>query len=52
MRFLKAIFALFLIAAILGGAGLGFGWFWLQGEIAKPGPLLQETEFTIERGDG
>lgn len=52
MRFLKAIFALFLIAAILGGAGLGFGWFWLQGEIAKPGPLLQETEFTIERGEG
>ena len=52
MRFLKAIFALILVAAILGGAAAGFGWFWLQGEIAKPGPIAQETEFTIERGEG
>ena len=52
MRFLKAIFALILVVAILGGAAAGFGWFWLQGEIAKPGPIAQETEFTIERGEG
>ncbi|GAB5455006.1 MAG: hypothetical protein Hens2KO_12350 [Henriciella sp.] len=52
MRFLKAIFALILVVAILGGAAIGFGWFWLQGEVAKPGPLGQETEFTIERGEG
>lgn len=52
MRFLKAVFALVLIGAILAGAGLGYGWFWLQGEIAKPGPLVQETEFAIERGEG
>ncbi len=52
MRFLKAIFALFLVVAILGGAAIGYGWFWLQGEVAKPGPLGQETEFTIERGEG
>ena len=52
MRFLKAIFALILVAVILGGAAAGFGWFWLQGEIAKPGPIAEETEFTIERGEG
>jgi len=52
MRFLKAIFALFLVVAILGGAAVGYGWFWLQGEVAKPGPIGQETEFTIERGEG
>lgn len=52
MRFLKAIFALFLVVAILGGAAIGYGWFWLQGEVAKPGPFGQEIEFTIERGEG
>ncbi|MEL6414576.1 MAG: endolytic transglycosylase MltG [Pseudomonadota bacterium] len=52
MRFLKAIFALILVAAILVGAAAGLGWFWLQGEIAKPGPIGQETEFNIERGEG
>jgi UPF0755 protein len=52
MRFLKALFALVLVGVILGGAAIGYGWFWLQGEVAKPGPLVQETEFTIERGEG
>ncbi|MFN3211665.1 MAG: endolytic transglycosylase MltG [Henriciella sp.] len=52
MRFIKALFALVLVGAILGGAAIGYGWFWLQGEVAKPGPLSQEMEFTIERGEG
>lgn len=52
MRFIKAVFALILVALILVGAGLGYGWFWLQGEVAKPGPFAQETEFTIEPGEG
>ncbi|MEP1142893.1 MAG: endolytic transglycosylase MltG [Henriciella sp.] len=52
MRFLKAVFALILVVAILAGVALGYGWFWLSGEVAKPGPLGQETEFTIERGEG
>lgn len=52
MRFIKAVFALILVALILAGAGLGYGWFWLQGEVAKPGPFAQETEFTIEPGEG
>lgn len=52
MRLIKALFALILVLAILAGAALGYGWFWLQGEVAKPGPSLSETEFTIERGEG
>ena len=52
MRFLKALVALFLIVAILGGAAAGYGWFWLQNEVAKPGPISQQTSFTVESGEG
>ena len=52
MRFLKALVALFLVIAILGGAAAGYGWFWLQNEIAKPGPISQQTDFTVESGEG
>ena len=45
MRFIKAIIALALVVTILGGAALGAGWFWFQGEIAKPGPLEAEQLF-------
>ncbi len=52
MRFLKALVALFFVIVILGGAAAGYGWFWLQNEVAKPGPISQETGFTVERGEG
>jgi len=52
MRFLKALVALFFVIVILGGAAAGYGWFWLQNEVAKPGPVTQETSFTVERGEG
>ena len=52
MRFLKALFALILIISILSAAAAAYGWFWLQNEVAKPGPMSQETEFTVERGEG
>ena len=52
MRFLKALVALFLIVAILGGAAAGYGWFWLQNEVAKPGPISHQTSFTVESGEG
>ena len=52
MRFLKALFALVLVVSILAAAGAAYGWFWLQNEVAKPGPMAQETEFTVERGEG
>lgn len=51
MRFLKALFAFVIVIAIIAGGAAAYGWFWLQGEIAKPGPLTAEYEFTIERGE-
>lgn len=51
MRFLKALFALIIVIAIIAGGAGAYGWFWLQGEIAKPGPLPAEYEFTIESGE-
>jgi UPF0755 protein len=52
MRFLKALFALILIVSVLSAAAAAYGWFWLQNKVAKPGPMAQETEFTVERGEG
>ena len=52
MRFLKALFALILVVSILSAAAASYGWFWLQNEVAKPGPVAQETEFTVEKGEG
>ncbi|MEL6860357.1 MAG: endolytic transglycosylase MltG [Pseudomonadota bacterium] len=52
MRFLKSLIVLVLVLAVLAGGALGYGWFWLQGEVAKPGPIAHEVEFTIERGEG
>ena len=52
MRFLKTLFALIIVFAILGGGATAYGWFWLQGKVAEPGPMAKEVEFTIESGEG
>ena len=52
MRFVKSLFALLLVVAILGGGATAYGWFWLQGEVAKPGPASAATDFVIARGEG
>lgn len=52
MRFLKTLIALIIVCAVLAGAGAAYGWFWLQNEVVKPGPSLQETSFIVERGEG
>ena len=52
MRFIKSLFALVLVVAILGGGAAAYGWFWLQGEVAKPGPATAATDFVIARGEG
>ena len=52
MRFLKSLIALLLVLLILGGGAIGYGWFWLQGELSKPGAFSEQTEFTVERGEG
>lgn len=51
MRLLKALFALVLIIAVLGGAALGAGWLWLQDEVTRPGPSADGATFTVEKGD-
>ena len=52
MRLIKSLFALLLVVAILGGGAAAYGWFWLQGEVAKPGPATTATDFVIARGEG
>ena len=52
MRFLKTLFALIIVFAIIGGGAAAYGWFWLQGKVAEPGPMEKEVEFTIESGEG
>ena len=52
MRFFKALLALILIISILAAAAAAYGWFWLQNEVVKPGPLAQATDFVVERGEG
>ncbi len=52
MRLIKSLFALVFVAAIIAGAALAYGWFWLQAEVAKPGPNLSDTPFVVERGEG
>lgn len=51
MRFLKALLVLVFLVVVLGGAALGAGWLWLNNEVAKPGPSVQEEIFEVRRGD-
>ncbi|WP_084396810.1 endolytic transglycosylase MltG [Henriciella aquimarina] len=51
MRFLKAIFVLGFIVAVLGAAAVGAGWLWLRSEVAKPGPMAQEAVFEVKSGE-
>ena len=52
MRFLKRLIALALVLVIVAGAALAGGWLWLQNEVSQSGPLVAETSFTIESGEG
>ncbi|MEO1660503.1 MAG: endolytic transglycosylase MltG [Pseudomonadota bacterium] len=52
MRFFKALLALSLIISILAAAAAVYGWFWLQTEVAKPGPADLATDFVVARGEG
>ncbi len=52
MRLLKALIALGVVLAIIGGAAFGVGWVWLQNEISRDGPLAQETNFVVANGEG
>ena len=51
MRLFKFLFALVFVAAVLGVAAIAGGWLWLQSEVAKPGPSLEEAVFEVEPGE-
>jgi len=52
MRLFKTLIALILVLAIIAGAVLAGGWFWLQNEVGRDGPLQNPVDFTVERGEG
>lgn len=52
MRFFKALIALLLVSMILAAAAATYGWFWLQNERVKPGPLMEPVSFQVARGEG
>ena len=52
MRIIKALISLIMFLVIIGVAGLGFGWFWLQNETARAGPSVTEQVFTVANGEG
>ncbi|MBK75527.1 MAG: aminodeoxychorismate lyase [Henriciella sp.] len=51
MRFIKALVALAFVLAGLAGIAVVASWFWLQNEIAEPGPLVESTVFEVCQGD-
>ncbi|MEO0465199.1 MAG: endolytic transglycosylase MltG [Pseudomonadota bacterium] len=51
MRFLKALFGIVVVLAILGAAAGGVGWVWFQNEIVKDGPLATDTVFSVTAGE-
>ena len=51
MRLFKFLFALVFVAVVLGVAAIAGGWLWLQSEVAKPGPSLEEAVFEVEPGE-
>jgi UPF0755 protein len=52
MSFVKAIFSIICVLAILVAAALAGGYIWLQNEITKPGPAVTEQVFVVMSGEG
>jgi UPF0755 protein len=51
MGVLKFLFGLVLVLALLAAAAVAGGYFWLKGEIAKPGPSTAEQTVTVASGE-
>lgn len=52
MRFLKVLISIVILLVILGGAGIGAAYVWYQNDVAKAGPLVADTSFTVKPGEG
>jgi len=52
MSFLKALFSIAFFVLIVSVAAAFGGYVWLQNEIAKAGPALEEQVFVVKSGEG
>lgn len=52
MQFVKFLFGLIIIAAILSAAFAGGAWVYLSNEMARTGPHTMNTQFTVRSGEG
>lgn len=52
MKFLKSLLSLIVLILVLGGAAAGAGWLWMEDALHRDGPLVEDTTFTVEPGEG
>ncbi|MEO1406798.1 MAG: aminodeoxychorismate lyase, partial [Pseudomonadota bacterium] len=52
MALVKALLSFIFFVAVLAAAAAFAGWFWLQSEIAKPGPSATPQTFVVYPGQG
>ena len=52
MSLFKSLVSLLFLLIILAGAALVGGYYWVEREATKPGPLQSETIFTVKPGEG
>jgi len=52
MSLFKSLVSLLFLLIILGGAALAGGYYWVESEAKKAGPLTSETIFTVKSGEG
>ncbi|MEM6410796.1 MAG: endolytic transglycosylase MltG [Pseudomonadota bacterium] len=52
MALVKALLSFVVFIAVLAVAAVVAGWFWLQSEIAKPGPSTVPQTFVVAPGEG
>ena len=52
MSLFRSLVSLLFLLIILGGAALAGGYYWVENESTKPGPLQSESVFVVEAGEG
>ena len=52
MSLFKSLVSLLFLLIILGGAALAGGYYWVESEATKPGPLQSDQIFIVKPGEG
>ena len=52
MSLFKSLVSLLFLLIILGGAALAGGYYWVESEATKPGPLQGDGIFVVKAGEG